>query len=188
VGEVKLGLAWLAILRDDSADAERHLRAAVRLYPRSPRHRQHLAEFLAWRGRLPEAVEELEERLTLIRPTAEEHFRLAGLLVEVGRSDGAVSHYRACLALEPSSLEANYNLGAVLRRAGRPAEAIAPLRVAQRLASRDPQVLQELCLAYLESGSADLALEVLKQATPGVREQLGREPRLRELRQRQPGR
>jgi polyferredoxin/Flp pilus assembly protein TadD len=181
VGEVKLGLAWLAILRDDPADAERQLRAAVRLYPRSPRHRQHLAEFLAWRGRLPEAVAELEARLALIRPNAEEHFRLAGLLVEVGRRDDAIAHYRACLVLEPSSLEANYNLGAVLRRAGRAEEAIGPLGLAHWLSPQDSQTALELCLAYAELGWADAAREVIRRASPAIRQHLEREPRLRDL-------
>jgi polyferredoxin len=185
VGEVKLGLAWLAILRDEPVDAERHLRAAVRLYPRSPRHRQHLAEFLVWCGHLSEAVAEREVMLTLSQPTAEEHFRLAGLLVQVGRPDEAIGHYRACLELEPSSLEANYNLGAVLRRAGRPAEALRPLQVAHRLSPQDPQVVLELCLAYLESGSADGAVDVLEQASPSLRRQLRRETRLREVLERQ---
>src|SRR5262249_2606808 len=80
VGEVKLGLAWLAILRGEPVVAERELRAAVALYPKSPRHHQFLAEFLAWRGRFPEAIVVMKTALRLKPSDAQLHFELAGLL------------------------------------------------------------------------------------------------------------
>src|SRR5262249_53219714 len=52
-GEVKLGLAWLAILRGDPAGGERHLRAAGRLYPRPPRDPAPLAASPAAARRVP---------------------------------------------------------------------------------------------------------------------------------------
>jgi len=178
VGEVKLGLAWLSILRDDPPEAERNLRAAVDLYPRSPRHYQLLADFLLWKGRLPEAINELERKLALGRSSAEDHFRLGSLLAAAGRWENAATQYRACIALAPSSAEAHYNLGAVLRRGKRPAEAIELLRTAQQSMPRDRQLLVELCLAYAESGSTDAAIGVVEQAGPGLREQLLAEPSL----------
>ncbi|MBV9125099.1 MAG: tetratricopeptide repeat protein [Planctomycetes bacterium] len=181
VGEVKLGLAWLAILRDDPGEAERQLRAAVRLNPRSPRHRQLLAEFLVWRGRLPEALAEWQERLQLTEPTAQDQFQIATLLEEMGQPNEAAAYYRTCIALAPSSREAPFRLGAMLRRSGRPAEAVEPLRVAQRLARGDPQVNLELCLAYAESGSSQAAVELLHQADPALRDQLAKMPSLQKI-------
>jgi polyferredoxin/Tfp pilus assembly protein PilF len=181
VGEVKLGLAWLAILREEPAEAEQYLRAAVALYPRSPRHREVLVEFLLWRGRLDEAIRELEGKLSLTRPTAADQLRLGNLLAEAGRWDDAMAQLRACAQQAPASPEPVYNLGAILRRAGRSAEAVEPLEAARRLSPQDPEVLRELCLAYLECDATAAAAAVIEQAEAGLRDQLAGEPRLRDL-------
>jgi polyferredoxin len=164
VVEIKLGLAWIEILRGHYAAAEAPLRAAVALRPGAPELHDHLVEFLHWLGRTSDAASALEVKLTVTRPTAADHFRLAAWLLESGRSSAALVHYRACIALAPDSPQAHFNLGGLLRRLGDPSQAIKHLAAARCLSPDDPAIDLELGLAFAAAGEGRDAVKFLRHA------------------------
>jgi tetratricopeptide (TPR) repeat protein len=164
VVEVKLGLAWSALLRDDFPTAKSFIRQAIRVAPRQVDLRQDLFEILMAEQRLPEAADALAAKLALGTPSAEEHFQLAGLLAETDRLADAAKQYEACLALAPDNGAAHYNYGALLRRLGRADEAVEHLRTAHRIAPQDPDTLVEFGLALVAAHRNEEALEALRTA------------------------
>jgi len=163
VAEVKLGLAWGHLLRGEVEQGEAAIEAAIEIAPASSRLLSDLAEVRLSRGDLRGAIEALEARVARGAP-AEEHFRLATMLVETGEPERAVESYRACLALAPDSAAANHNLGGLLRRLGRPAEAVAPLETATRLMPDDPSSQIELGLTYAALGRREEAARCVRRA------------------------
>src|SRR5262249_39239405 len=122
VVDVKLGLAGVEGRRNDLGGAEAHLPEAIELDPGSPPLYVNLYVLLMQRNRYRQAAEVLEAKLASTPPTAEDHFRLAALLLTTGRPDRAIAAYRACITLAPRWAKPRYNLGGVLRRVGRSAE------------------------------------------------------------------
>jgi tetratricopeptide (TPR) repeat protein/Fe-S-cluster-containing hydrogenase component 2 len=164
VVEVKLGLAWVELLRGDLGPAEHHIREAVVLRPAARGLHDDLIEFLSWQGRDAEAARALEAKVAATRPNAADHFRLATWKLMGGRVDEAISLYRAGLAIDPLSAPAHYNLGGLYRRLGDPARAVAHLATARRLTPDDPAVGLELGLALAAVGETRDALDALRGA------------------------
>jgi Flp pilus assembly protein TadD/ferredoxin len=163
VVEVKLGLAAIEIRRQELVGAETHLREAIALEPGTPRLYTNLYIFLMQQQRLRDAAELLRAKLAATTPTAEDHFRLASLLLLTGRPAQSEAEYRAAVAMAPNWPKARYNLGAVLRRLGRSVEAIDELEAARRLAPADAATDMELGLAYARLGARQRALAALKR-------------------------
>jgi tetratricopeptide (TPR) repeat protein/ferredoxin len=164
VVEVKLGLAWIEILRGDLVTAEGHLREAVSLQPRASGPHRHLVEYLVWQGRPNDAIRELEQKRNATGLAAREEFQLANLLVEANRPDEAIVHYLTCTELAPDFVGARYNVGGLFRRLGRNREAIEQLRIAKQVAPEDPETNIELGLAYAAAGDHGRALASLRHA------------------------
>jgi tetratricopeptide (TPR) repeat protein len=83
------------------AEAERHLREALRLQPEHVLAHYNLAGALFWQGRPAEAVAEYREVVRLRPDFAEAHYRLARALAYQGRHAEALPEYDAALRLEP---------------------------------------------------------------------------------------
>jgi polyferredoxin/tetratricopeptide (TPR) repeat protein len=147
VVEVKLGLAWCYLLRGDFNEAEQKAREAIALAPDQPALQQNLLDI---------------ERAAA--PSAEDHFKRAGLLAESGKLEESAIEFEACVARAPDSAPARFNLGGVLRRLGRNEAAIEQLGAARRLSPEDPDVFVELGLAYMAAGANEDAVEAFKRA------------------------
>ena len=147
VVEVKLGLAWCYVLRGDLGSAEREAQEAIALAPDQPALRQNLLD--------------IEHAAA---PSAEDRFRLAGMLAESGKLAEAAIEYEAAVANAPDSAPLRFNLGGVLRRLGRNEAAIEQLEAARRLTPDDPDVHVELGLAYMAAGANDKAIAALTRA------------------------
>ena len=116
------------------------------LEPGTPRLYLNLYIFLMQQNQFRPAARVLEAKLAATPPTAEDHFRLAALLLITRRPEQAADHYRAAIvpALPgPRRL----HLGGLLRRLGHTAAAIEQLEAARRLAPDDPATDVELGLA-----------------------------------------
>jgi Tfp pilus assembly protein PilF len=122
VARLNLGLALLASGRE--AQAEEHLREAVRLHPGSAEGHGALAEALARRGQAEAARAEFTAALRLDPRLARVHNGYARLLAEQGESGPALLHLREAIALDPSYPEPYNNLGAIRLEQGAPGEAI----------------------------------------------------------------
>jgi tetratricopeptide (TPR) repeat protein/ferredoxin len=147
VVEVKLGLAWCYVLRGELERAEREGEEAIALAPGQTALRQNLVD--------------LEHAA---KPSAEDHFTLAGTLAESGKLEEAAGEYQAAVAIAPDSAPLRYNLGGVLRRLGRNGAAIEQLEAARELAPDDFDVHVELGLAYMAAGSNEKAIAALRRA------------------------
>ncbi len=171
VVEVKTGLAWCYVLRDDLAQAERKAEEAIALAPNEPTLRQNLLD-----------IERAQAS------TAEERSRRGSTLAEAGKLAEAAVEFEAAVDAAPDSAPLRFNYGGVLRRLGRNGEAVDQLAAARRLTPDDPEVLIELGLAYQAAGANDRAVEAFKRAItldpdspesklhlPGVIETLERE-------------
>jgi tetratricopeptide (TPR) repeat protein/ferredoxin len=150
--EIKLGLAAIEIRRQELDAAETHLREAIALEPDTPRLYINLYIVLMLQNRYRDAALVLKAKLTATGPTAEDHFRLAALLLVTGRPEQAIAQYRSCIAMAPDWAKARYNLGGVLRRMGRTAQAIEQLEAAERLAPDDAATAVELEAAKKSAG------------------------------------
>jgi tetratricopeptide (TPR) repeat protein/ferredoxin len=165
VVEVKLGLAWTHLLRQEPEAAEHEIRAALALDPRDPVKHENLVSFLLARGHTGRATEALADKIGLVEePKPEDHFRLAGLLLADERASEALEHYRASVELAPNTAETRYNLGGLLRRMGRPAEALVHLEAASALAPGDRDTQVELGLTHAALGDAQAAIAALRRA------------------------
>jgi tetratricopeptide (TPR) repeat protein len=147
VVEVKTGLAWCYVLRDDLPQAKREAEEAIALAPNDPTLRQNLLDI---------------ERAGA--PTAEERFRRGSTLAEAGKLAEAALEFQAAVDAAPDSAPLRFNYGGVLRRLGRSGEAVEQLAAARRLAPDDPEVLIELGLAYEATGANDRAIEAFRRA------------------------
>ena len=144
VVEVKLGLAWCHLLRDELGEAIVAAREAVALAPDSEELRRNLAD--------------VEGAI------AARHFEAAAALVGSGDLDGAAREYEACVVVAPDVAPVRFNYGGVLRRLGRNDQAIEQLEKARELTPDDPDVSIELGLAYQAIGRKDRAIEALRRA------------------------
>jgi tetratricopeptide (TPR) repeat protein len=113
----------------------------------------HKARVLSMLNRNLEAVEQLEQALTLEPDNVSVHILLARLLADGRREfDRALSHARQACALDPSSARAHLAVGIVLRSHGgwrRTGEAREPLRIAAGLDPGNLDVRNTLALVDL---------------------------------------
>lgn len=164
VVQVKLGLTWHFLLRNDAAEAERYVRQAIELAPNQAQLHEHLSGILLKQQRHAEAIDAVQEAMTLKTPGAADYFRLAGMLVMENRTDEAIQQFLECIKLAPHSHPAMFNLGGLYRRTGRPAEAINYLRRAAEISPEDADTQIELGLAYVGEGDANNAIASFRRA------------------------
>ena len=185
VVETKLGLAWCYLLRGDTKAAETPIREAIALAPASPQLHENLYDLMLARQDLSGTIGALERKIAAGHGGGEEHFRLAGLLVESGDAERAIEHYRKSIELRPEVSETRFNFGGLLRRMARPEDAVTQLEKARELNPDDADTCIELGLAYNELGRVEQAIVELRRAIalnpdspesrlhlPGVIEQL----------------
>jgi len=122
VVEIKLGLAWVHLLRGRDGEAEREIREAVALDPENPELHQNLVELYSARGRVPEAIEALQAKIAIQSPretVASETVRASSaVLAGLGGAPRAGSEESAArLAAD------RFTLGTLLAQSDRLAEA-----------------------------------------------------------------
>jgi Flp pilus assembly protein TadD len=115
-------------------------------------------------GRMPEAIEHLEQALQINPDLAEVHYNLGNALVQAGKIKDAIWHYEQALRLEPDYAEAHNNLGIALTRSGRIPEAIEHLEQALRIKPGFAEVHFNLGIALGQAGRIPEAIEHLEQA------------------------
>ena len=93
-------LALQLVHRGRIAEAEQHLKEALRIQPRYPDARSNLAGVLVQQGRVREAVDELRTAVANTPRYAPAHRNLAALLAQSGRDDEAAAHLREAERLE----------------------------------------------------------------------------------------
>ncbi|MGH2471600.1 MAG: tetratricopeptide repeat protein [Candidatus Limnocylindria bacterium] len=176
-------LGVLALQKADQATARAYLeRAAANGRPTA---RAHLARILIAAGLPEEASRELEQilstagadrdahaqahrlRLGLERPDLEAELEAAGraaLATDATRLDEVRAAFEVVLAFDSDIWEAHFGLGLVARRREEFVAAASAFRRALDLAPDQPDVMHELGVALLASGSRADALALLDRA------------------------
>ncbi len=159
-----LGLALKA--KGDLDGAERAFREAVRL--EGEKHGiaiDQLAELLASRGKLKEAIATYQKIISLDPKSALGHWHLGWVLRDKGRTGEAITECRKAIELNPQDDDAHNHLGWALGNEGRGDEAIAECRKAIELNPRSVYAHDILGVALRDKGRVDEAIAELKKAT-----------------------
>jgi tetratricopeptide (TPR) repeat protein len=124
--------ALASMTSDRDGEASRHLRDALRAYPRDAALHYNLG--LALVSRDPSQALERFQEATRLNPTlAEAHNSAGNLLLGFGRVREAIGAFLEAIRSKPGFAEAHYNLGNAYLQQGRAAEAMAEYREAVRL-------------------------------------------------------
>jgi len=134
-----LGLAEIAVRRNDPATAEALLRAAIEANPDSPSLHRAFGRLAAARGQLDETRSAFDTAIRL-EPDRTRSYAEAGDLLnqKLGRPDLAIGYYQRAIARDTTNFPAHYGLGLALARTGNPRAALDELGIAARLAPRNP--------------------------------------------------
>jgi Tfp pilus assembly protein PilF len=162
VARLNLGIALLDSGR--LAEAEGHLREAVRLHPASAEGRGALAEVLARQGEATQARAEFAAALRLDPTLSRVHNGYGRLLAEQGEPGQALVHLREAIALDPAYAEPYNNLGAIRLAQGAVTEAIEYFRKAVALEPAYAEAHGNWARALLARGEAAEAAERFRVA------------------------
>lgn len=156
--KAKLGvaLAEVSFARGNYETSVRTLEEALSFSPSYPQ-RLRAASLFRQLGRIPEAVEVLEQAIASEPASTEALCQQGELLHQQGRMDQAASRYRKALELDPDSAAAHNGLGSVLGSQGKLEEALPHFRSALGVSPHFPEAHQNLGLALQKLGKLDEA-------------------------------
>jgi serine/threonine-protein kinase len=164
-----LARACLAGYREtgDAAWADRGRDAAqeaLRLDPRDVQVRRSLAMILASRGRLAEAIDELNPAIVLKPGSDDTRRQLSEVLIDAGRPEDALEQANQAVALRPGFVPNHLALGWVQFSAGRFAAAAAAYRHAATLQPDNPWAHQMLGTSLHMAGDLQGAVAPYEEA------------------------
>ena len=156
VGLVNLYFDW------DWDAAERHMRLAVELSPRSARARYGLSLWLLVQQRYQEAIQEADFALELDPLSLPMNFNVGYLNYFAGNNDRAIAQFEKVLEMDPSFAQASLILCPAYLRKRLPAEALAVVEKALPLSGNWSSLRAMLAVVHAGAGRAAQALEILE--------------------------
>lgn len=157
----KLNALYLKQRRLD--DATRLTREAIRAHPDDPRLQSFLGSMLMMTGDNIGAETALRRAMLHLPNDPDVLGNLGFVLSAQKRYAEAVPVFRHAQALKPSDIDINRGLGDVLSLSGDDAGSIAPYRAAFSRAPADRPTVTGLCIALLNLGKTDEAIEALER-------------------------
>jgi TolB-like protein/Tfp pilus assembly protein PilF len=145
----------LMIYAWDWASAERELRRSISLSPSYATGHQWYGDFLGGRGRLEEALREVQAALALDPLSLVMRMDVAWKLYALRRYDAAAAELRRVLATDPSRHSAHALLGAVYLQQGLAPRAVEELRRSVELQGRGGYAQDVATLAYAQARAGD---------------------------------
>ncbi len=134
-----IGLAEVAMRKDDLAAAEAYLRQGIAATPRAPQLHRALGRVHAAQGRAEDAVADFNEAIRLAPDLPAAYLEIADLLSQrLGQPDRALPFYESVLSRDPGNGVARYGRALALARTGEPGRAMAELNEAARLLPDSP--------------------------------------------------
>jgi tetratricopeptide (TPR) repeat protein len=152
-------------------EAVKEYRDLIRAQPGFLLARTLLADSLHSHQQADEAVQLLEESLSVAKPdqAAWIQLRLGAFQEELGRLDQAIAGYRAAMPLPACAVQACNNLAWLYAtRRNDPDSALPLARQAAKLAGNDPAILDTLGWVLYLKGENDEALQTLSKAKSGL--------------------
>lgn len=167
--EARLGMASLDMALGKPEAAEKGLRQALKLAPRSPQPYVNMADFYRAVGKDIEGRQVLEEGLKKLRPpeTAPLHHALGLLLVREQSLPAALEQLRTAAKELPEDLRYGYVYAVALDSAGQTAAAIQELERVLPLRPFDAEILTQLVTSSQRLGDQKRAAKyqkILRQA------------------------
>ena len=146
----------------DWAGAEASFRRAIAANPNYPTAHHWYADFLAGRGRLDEALEQMQEARRLDPLSLIVNAELAWVYYLMQRPAQAEGQIRQALQLDPNFSHAWFIQGMILIQQHRPREAVASLEKAVQLGGFANHVSSALAAAYAAVGDSTAARRILE--------------------------
>jgi serine/threonine protein kinase/tetratricopeptide (TPR) repeat protein len=148
----------------DWTGAEEHFRRAIDLSPGDSNARHwYGVDCLSPRGRLDEALVELEQAVDLDPLSVSINTSLGGLYHDRREYDRAIEQYLSTIELEPTFYFSHWNLGRTYEQVREYGKAMESFQRALELAPGAPQVLSYLARCHALTGREDEARRVLDQ-------------------------
>ena len=147
----------------DWAAAEKELKRAISLNPRSAQSYTLYTHFLAGMGRFDEAQVQGRRALELDPLSVSTHFFLGWGAIYAGRADEAIQQYTKATELDPNNGWVRLFSGRAYLFKGNPQRAIEEMESAERLQPDDPLAQGFLGYAYAVNGRRPDALKVLQR-------------------------
>jgi serine/threonine-protein kinase len=141
--------------------AEENFRRAIAVGPNYATGHHWYGDFLAGRGRLAEAMEEMDRAHQLDPLSLQIGVEWGWVPYLMRRNDEATARIRLALDLDPNYAQAHLRLGLVQIQQRRYAEAIASLKRAIDLGVFYPYAAGPLAFAHAVSGDRDAAMSIL---------------------------
>jgi TolB-like protein/Tfp pilus assembly protein PilF len=146
----------------DWAGAEASFRRAIAANPNYPTAHHWYGDFLAGRGRLDEALEQMQEARRLDPLSLIVNAELAWVYYLMQRPAQAEGQIRQALQLDPNFSHAWFIQGMILIQQHRPREAVASLEKAVQLGGIANHVSSALGAAYAAAGDSTAARRTLE--------------------------
>ena len=163
--EAHVQLANICVMRGRVAEAEERFASLLDRYPESSLVLSGWGKLLAATGRLEQAEPVLRRAVESENPSPDAAMDLATVLATLGRIEEALAAYERASDLGAStSIPFLIGWSEVLDRAGRPDDAIEKLEMSASMDPDNPEVLEGLGRAYLETGRPEEAVSILRRA------------------------
>jgi Flp pilus assembly protein TadD len=160
-----VGLVVLTVQRNEDYRGEIAIwDDTVAKCPQNSRAQNNLGKALGQAGRIPEAIEHLQQALRLKPDFAAAHNDLGIVLTRSDRIPEAIEHLEQALRIKPDYAEAHNDLGNALRQSGRIPEAIEQYEQALRSKPDFAQAHYNLGVALWQAGRTEDAIGHYEQA------------------------
>ena len=164
LAEVHSVLSVISLYYDwDWPAFEKHIKRAIELAPGYAEPYIWKAEYLRYRGRFDEAIEEAERALELDPLLFFARNIYSNILDCSGRSDEAIEQVQKTLEMDPNHSFAHAFRGVAYFRQGKYEEAISTFQKVIKLAVNNPHITGRIGAAYAKSGQREKAMNVLRQ-------------------------
>lgn len=160
-GVMKLASIYAA--RGDG-QCEEWFKKAIKWEPNSSVALRDFAVYLAGRGDMQAAEQQLLKALGIQPQNANLHYLLALGYCEQGKMPQALQHFDSAIKLEPGMASAYYNRGLLLQQLGRPQQALQDLITAARLQADSASYAYALGTLLYAQGQLEAAREAFLQA------------------------
>jgi serine/threonine-protein kinase len=148
----------------DWPEAEREFELAIELNPGNAWSRWAYGLILAWRGRLDDAIAQME-RAHELDPLAVSPARwdLGSLYARNGEDERALAQWARTLELAPNYHATHQHIGNFHCQKGATDQGIAALNRARALSPADPHIAADLAYCHVRAGQTEEAEEILAE-------------------------
>jgi len=155
----------LCLTEMDGEKAAEVLKSSLQISPDQPAALCLLSRIYENSGKRAEALENLEEAISLWPNEARWHVKAAEILHELGNLDEPVRHLQAALELNPNDSEITFQLGNAFAQNKNHTTALEYLQAAVNKAPNRAEIWEAISDAYQQAGDLNEALDAAEKAS-----------------------